>query len=291
MTALSRVGRRALKGDAVSVAASIIHAGCAALAAPAADQKYSPGETLLFLRAVQCLLYQEALVLQDSSRGEALDHLLSLLHGGHVPGESDDDRGLEALELQVEVLRTAACLMYDAPAVAGLRLDPLVRALRPLLHAGRDAATTTSSVAVAATLLQQEQQAARQRQVRVRHLRALLSAHAADALANAARGLGPEVEPLASDLMPLLIANAHAWTALVTAALSLEGLAAEHGAGVDVYVEALGSTLRSVHTILAEVHIPVYEADVRHLCYYRPYVRLQTVCETPPPRAEAVDRI
>ena len=39
------------------------------------------------------------------------------------------------------------------------------------------------------------------------------------------------------------------------------------------------------------IHIPVYEADVRHLCYYRPYVRLQTVCETPPLRAEAVDRI
>ena len=39
------------------------------------------------------------------------------------------------------------------------------------------------------------------------------------------------------------------------------------------------------------IHIPVYEADVRHLCYLTPCMRLQTVCETPPPRAEAVDRI
>ena len=262
MAALSRAGRREIQGDTIDAVRAMIERGCKAIADPASAGARHPSEVLLFLRAVQRMLYQEALKLEDSARRAAVERLLTLMS---LARKTADERSreamaganahvdeLEQLRLVLELARTVGCFLYETPAVSGEILPKIVDAFRPLLTFPSDMPTSSSAV-VAATLLQQEQQQT-QRQ-RARQTRVLLSACSADALANATAGLGRAVETLAGDVLPTLILNLNAWSSLVIASLSLEGLAAQNGEDVDVYMEALTATLRALHIVLGEVGV------------------------------------
>ena len=260
MAALCRLGRREVQGDAVVTVQAIIQDGCKAIAVPDSLNCRRSVDVLLFLRAVQRMLYQDALKMEDSARQQAVEHLLALLtstyrttqHDASVSPVTCNAFSQDDMQLQLELTRTVGCLLYEAPAVSGLVLTTLVISLRPLLEFPRDMPTSSSAV-VAATMLQQQQQQQQPQVQAARHTRVLLSACSAEALANANDGLGRGAEPFAIEVIPKLVMNLNAWSSLVTASLSLEGLKAEHGADVDVYMEALTGTLRALNIILGEV--------------------------------------
>jgi hypothetical protein len=255
MTALSRVGRREVQGEALPAVQAMIQEGCQAIVAPG---RRKPADTLLFLQVVQRMLYQEALTLEESSRQQAVERVLAVLAATHASVQQQawsaapDADAIAELQLLLELTRAVGCFLYEVPAVSGQVLATLVCSLQPLLEFPRDMPTSSSAV-VAATLLQQQQQQQQPQLLLVRHAHVLLSACSADALANAAAGLGRIAETFATDVIPQLVVNLHAWSSLVTASLSLEGLAAENGADVDVYMEALTGTLRALHIFLGEV--------------------------------------
>jgi hypothetical protein len=260
MAALCRIGRREVQGEAVPAVQAMIHEGCEAIAAPGAACSRKPADVLLFLQVVQRMLYQEALKLEESSRQQAVERVLAVLAATHAAVQQrapascavPDADAIEELQLLLELTRAVGCFLYEVPAVSGQVHETLVRTLQPLLEFPRDMPTSSSAV-VAATLLQQQQQQQQPQLLQARHTRVLLSACSADALANAAAGLGRTAETFASDMIPQLVVNLRAWSSLVTASLSLEGLAAENGADVDVYMEALTGTLRALHIFLGEV--------------------------------------
>ena len=259
MAVLSRAGRREIQGDTVAAVKSMIEQGCKAIAAPASSTR-KPAEVLLFLRTVQRMLYQEALKMEDSARREIVQLLLGLtaLKSAEARVRERPENAecnaeeLEQLKLLMELARTVGCLLYESPSVSEELLPTIVDAIQPLLEFPRDMPSSSSAV-VAATLLHQEQQQTQRRDER--QTRVLLSACSADVMANATAGLGRAVEPLAADVLPQLILNLNAWSSLVIASLSLEGLAKHNGAGVDVYMEALAGTLRALHIILGEVGV------------------------------------
>jgi len=262
MEALCRVGRREIQGDAVNAVRAMIAEGCSAIAAPDAASCRTPTEVLWFLRAVQRMLYQESLKMEDAARRHSVDTLLTLLTATHSAVQmlgqapAPDSTGASYLDLQLllELSRTVGCFLYEAPTVSAEILPRLITVLRPLLEFPRDMPTTNSAV-VAATLLQRQQQQQPQ-QLHSRHTRALLSACSADALANATAGLGRATDSYAIDVFPQLVINLHAWSSLVTASLSLESIATdtqENAANIDVYMEALAGTLRALQMLLCEV--------------------------------------
>lgn len=225
MEALCRVGRREVQGGVLDAVKAMITNGCKAIASPDLASCRTPAETRVFLRAVQRMLYQEALTLEASARQDAVERLLSLLTSTHkavqargqspVAAAGVDTAALEQLQLLLELSRTVGCFVYEAPTVSGEILTPLVTALQPLLEFPRDL-PTSSSANVAATLLQKEQQQQQPQLLLARHTRVLASACSADALANATAGLGRAAETLATDIIPQFTINLHAWSALLT---------------------------------------------------------------------------
>jgi hypothetical protein len=265
MDALSRISRSEIQGDAIDTVRAMIQQGCKVISSSDTASCWKPADVKVFLRAVQRMLYQEAFTMEETTRRESVEFLLTLLTSTHktvqqigqttASSAAVDDGDLERLQLLLELSRTVGCLLYEVPTVSGEILKALVMALRPLLEFPRDMPTSSSAV-VAATLMQKEQQQQQQQPqpllLHARHTRVLISACSSDALANASAGLGRAADTFATDMIPQLTINLLAWSALVTASLSLEGLATCNSGDVDVYMEALTSTLRALHIILAE---------------------------------------
>ncbi|KAJ1475798.1 hypothetical protein T484DRAFT_3150007, partial [Baffinella frigidus] len=218
LRSLARLRPQQIRGDVAKRAADVVLAGARRVAssvdATAAALRGGTGpsaggaaqEIVLWLRAAQRLLYQEAVSPTEEQRAGALLAFIAAevaLQRPGAPGASDGGTLLHTLE--AELVRAIGCLTYEGGAAVAPHLDALLSSLAPALPVppppppGGTSPPLHGGEASLGALL--------------------LAGHAADAAANACAAMAGKLEaPHVASLVRLFGGNALAAAALLAAA-------------------------------------------------------------------------
>ena len=218
LRSLARLRPQQIRGDVAKRAADVVLAGARRVASSvdttAAELRSGTGpsaggdaqEIVLWLRAAQRLLYQEAVSPTDEQRVGALLSLIAAevaLWRPETPSASDGGTLLHTLE--AELVRAIGCLTYEGGAALAPHFDALLSSLAPCLPVppppppgGTPPPRPGGEASLGALLL---------------------AGHAADAAANACAAIAGKLEaPEVSRLVRLFGGNALAAAALRAAA-------------------------------------------------------------------------